>query len=54
MHLKGTARASSVVESKSGACPKLDITEAAYVGMARCLIAPIINDRHLKPHSPIL
>src|SRR6266567_1395380 len=54
MQLDATARTPCVAQAKSGACGNLDITRPAYVGVARRFIAPIINERHLKPHSPVL
>ena len=54
MQLDATTRAPPVAQAKSGACGNLDITETAYVGVARFLVAPVINERHFKSYSPIL
>src|SRR6266542_5455881 len=54
MQLDATARTPSVAKTKSRACGNLDITHAASVGVARCFIAPMINERNLQPHSPVL
>src|SRR5947207_11497675 len=54
VQLDSTARSPSLVETKSGACANLDIADAAYVGIARCFIPSLINDRQFEPYSPIL
>src|SRR5216117_5864 len=54
MQLDATARTPTVAQAKSGACRNLDIAQTAYVGMARCLVTPVINERHLKPQGPVL
>ena len=54
MQLDATARTPSIAQAKSRACGNLDIAQTAYVGVARCFGTPVINERHLKPHSPVL
>src|SRR5205823_3471810 len=54
MQLNAAAGTPSVAQAKSGTCGNLDITHATYVGVARCFIASMINERYLKPHSPVL
>src|SRR6266568_1808270 len=54
MQLDSAACTPSVAEAKSGACANLDITHAAYVGVAGCFIGSIIHERDLQPHSPVL
>ena len=54
VQLDAAARTPGIAQSKSGACSNLDIAQTAYVGVARCFVTPVINERHLKPHGPIL
>ena len=54
MQLDATARTPSIVQAKSRACGNLDIAQTAIVGVARCFVTPVIDERHLKPHSPVL
>src|SRR6266550_3421025 len=51
MQLDATARTPSVAEPKSCACANLNVTYAAYIGVARCFIAAMIYERDLQPHS---
>src|SRR4030095_6284636 len=54
VQFNSTTRSPPVVETKSGACPNLDIAETAYVGIARGFSPSLINDWYLEPNSPVL
>jgi hypothetical protein len=54
MQLDATARTPPVAEPKSRACGNLDIAQTAYVCVTGCFVTPVINERHLKPHSAVL
>src|SRR5436309_1918713 len=43
MQLDPTARTPPVDKARSGACGNLDVTETAYVGVARCFITPVVR-----------